>query len=46
MKLMRHKINVVSEKFAFWKHKINAVLQNITFQVHEINADGWESTKK
>ena len=27
MKLMRHNINAVCEKFAFWKHKINAVLQ-------------------
>ena len=24
---MRHNINAVCEKFAFWKHKINAVLQ-------------------
>ena len=39
MKLMRHNINAVCEKFAFWKHKINAVLQKNTLRVHEINAD-------
>ena len=42
MKLMRHNINAVCEKFAFWKHKIKAVLQKNTLRVHEINAN-WES---
>ena len=45
MKLMRHNINAVCEKFAFWKHKINAVLQKNTLRVHEINAD-WGSRIK
>jgi len=39
VKLTRHNINAVYEKFAFWEHKINAVLQKIALRVHEINAD-------
>ena len=41
MKLMRHKSNAVSEKFAFWKHKTKAVLQKNKFQVHEKSAGSW-----
>ena len=44
MKLMRHNINAVLKKFAFWKHKINAVLQKDTLRVHKINAD-WGSSR-
>ena len=43
---MRHKINAVCEKFAFWKHKINAVLQKNTLRVYEINADWGSRIKK
>ena len=46
MKLMRHNINAVLKKFAFWKHKINAVLQKDTLRVHEINADWGSRIKK
>ena len=43
---MRHNINAVCEKCAFWKHKINAVLQKNALRVHEINADWGSRIKK
>ena len=36
---MRHEIDVVCEKFTFWKLTINAFLQKIHLIIHKINVD-------
>ena len=40
MKLMRHNIIAVCEKFAFWKHKSNAVLQKVNCRCMKLTRIG------